>query len=280
MYRVGITLGALLALGTTIVAREELARLLVREDSAAAIGATAPSASPKRLPRATAAAPSAADPSRSTFDVVQISPDGVSVFAGRAPPHGNVTILANGEPVASTKADATGAWATVTERAFAPAEYEFSLRARSGERDEVTEGQSVRIVLAPTGKEVLPSARAPASLQTSLPKPITFIYNDAVFTSEGQKAAEQLAQHLLAQRSQAVSLSGHADERGTERYNLELSRQRLNAVADFLRTRGYAGRLDLMPKGKSEPFADADRRALSREDAYQLDRRVQIRSLR
>jgi outer membrane protein OmpA-like peptidoglycan-associated protein len=73
-----------------------------------------------------------------------------------------------------------------------------------------------------------------------------------------------------------VTLSGHADERGSQPYNMELSRQRLVTVASFLRDAGYAGELVLLPKGKLEPFDVPDRRALARDEAYRLDRRVEL----
>jgi outer membrane protein OmpA-like peptidoglycan-associated protein len=73
-----------------------------------------------------------------------------------------------------------------------------------------------------------------------------------------------------------VTLSGHADERGSQPYNMDLSRQRLDAVATYLRDAGYPGELVLLPKGKTEPFAIPTRHSLAREEAFQLDRRVQI----
>jgi outer membrane protein OmpA-like peptidoglycan-associated protein len=57
---------------------------------------------------------------------------------------------------------------------------------------------------------------------------------------------------------------------------MELSRRRLDSVAHYLRESGYAGKLVLVPKGKSEPFLSPDRWRLSREDALQLDRRVEL----
>ena len=202
------------------------------------------------------------------------------MFAGRAPPNSDVTILANDRAVAAAKADETGTWATVTERGFAPGEYEFSLRAKSIERGDVTEGQRVRMAVAPTARSlVLPPTRHAASLQANT-APITFVYNETTFTNEGRKAATLLAKYLSLERSKAVSLSGHADERGSDGYNMELSRQRLEVVASYLRDYGFVGTLELMPKGKSEPFTGVDRRSLSKEDAFQLDRRVELRLAR
>jgi outer membrane protein OmpA-like peptidoglycan-associated protein len=184
--------------------------------------------------------------------------------------------------VASAEADATGSWMVVIEREFAPGQHEFSLRAQAADGAAVMEDRRIRLAVAPTAPRSAPALpqQAAAPARAALPAPVTFVYNEATFTPEGRKAAALLAAYLTAQRWAAVSLSGHADERGSEHYNMELSRQRLDAVAGYLRDAGFAGRLELIPKGKSEPYAGADRRTLSREEAFQLDRRVELRGAR
>ncbi len=61
---------------------------------------------------------------------------------------------------------------------------------------------------------------------------------------------------------------------------MDLSRERLDAVARYLREGGFSGKLDLVPKGKSEPFSGIDRSKFSGEALYQLDRRVELRVYR
>ena len=51
-----------------------------------------------------------------------------------------------------------------------------------------------------------------------------------------------------------MSLTGHADERGTDELNMTLSKERLDTVARFLKDGGFKGELELVPKGKREPF--------------------------
>jgi outer membrane protein OmpA-like peptidoglycan-associated protein len=231
----------------------------------------APSATGTRTEPAKKDQPAAEKPAV-TFDVVRIDP-GASVFAGQAPPNSEVAILADGKPVASAKADETGQWAAVTERRFAPGEVELSLRAKSREGRE-TAGQRVRVAIAPPSR---PESTLDAVAAREMPTPITFTYNEATFTREGRLAAARLAAFLIAQQAKTVSLTGHADERGTDTYNLELSRLRLATVASYLRDRGYSGQLQLVPKGRAEPYVGVDRPAMSREDAFQLDRRVEFR---
>ncbi len=293
MQFIAIAFVALLALAGVYIARDELAQLLFDRDApspnvarpapeakvaalakaAALPGEAAPSGMSK-APSATKDLPAAEKPAV-TFDVVRIDP-GASVFAGQAPPNSEVAILADGRPVASAKADETGAWAAVTERRFAPGEVEFSLRAKSREGRE-TSGQRVRVAIAPPAR---PESTLDAVSARAMPTPITFVYNEATFTKEGRLAAARLAAFLMAQRVKTVSLSGHADERGSDSYNLELSRQRLSTVAGYLRDRGFTGELELTAKGRSEPYAGVDRPSLSKEDAFQLDRRVELRLTR
>jgi len=219
--------------------------------------------------------PSASDGSSLTFDVVNIDPVGGAVFAGQAPGNANVSVLANGQEVATATADETGAWAIVTDRKLTAGEYEFSLSARSPQRGTTT-GQSVRMVIAPATSHVASSATPQAVSPPSIPAPITFVYNDTTFTEQGRRAADLLAKRLKEQRPAIASLSGHADERGSDLYNMELSRRRLSVVAEFLRESGFVGKLELIPKGKSEPYTAIDRSALPKDEVLQLDRRVEL----
>jgi len=216
-----------------------------------------------------------ANPTSSTFDVVRIDPEGSSVFAGRAPANSSVTILANEKPVASAKANGDGQWATVIDRQFTPGEYQLSLTAKPSGAAPPLSGQSVNITIAANARPVppqLPRVAAPLP-----PAPIPFPYDEADITATGRRQAAALSDFLRQRKLDAATLSGHADERGSDEYNMELSRNRLENVARYLRESGYTGKLVLVPKGKSEPFSGAERARLSKEDAFQLDRRVELR---
>lgn len=107
--------------------------------------------------------------------------------------------------------------------------------------------------------------------------PITFVYNEPTLTSDGQGAARLLLEYVKLKRFGTIALSGHADERGSQAYNMELSRQRLVTIERVLRDGGYQGQIDLVPKGSSEPFTGVVRSRFQREDLLQLDRRVELR---
>jgi outer membrane protein OmpA-like peptidoglycan-associated protein len=260
-----------------------------------------------------AKAAKAADPSKPSFDIVRLDPDSFSVFAGKAMPNSTVTVLANGQPIATAKASETGDWSVVVEHPFAAGEHQLTVTAKLADQGTLVQGQSVsmavakgaapRVVQAPpaakketpsvasAGKAAAPtSAKAVAELErmvvsarsgtpseaVSLPVPITFVYNEPTFTVEGVKAAGLLAEYLRLRKLDAVVLSGHADERGSDQYNMELSWQRLESVARYLRDNGYTGKLQLLPKGKTEPYTGVDRNHLPKEQVFQLDRRVEL----
>jgi outer membrane protein OmpA-like peptidoglycan-associated protein len=277
MQRVAFATGAVLVLATTFAVRQTVVNLahIGAPDAIVTRVAKTPLLASKESLTSARPVPSARDGSSLTFDVVNIDPTGGAVFAGQAPGNANVSVLANGQEVATATADETGAWAIVTDRKLAAGEYELSLSARSPQRG-TTAGQSVRVVIAPTASHVAASATPQAVSPPSTPAPITFVYNDTTFTEQGRRAAELLAKRLKEQRPATASLSGHADERGSDLYNMELSRRRLSVVADFLRESGFVGKLELIPKGKSEPYTAIDRNAFAKEEVLQLDRRVEL----
>lgn len=127
-----------------------------------------------------------------------------------------------------------------------------------------------------SGAQVTGTLPPPRDTVLATPIPIMFHYREATFTDDGRKAAGLLAEYVRLEGITALSLTGHADERGSVEANLELSRERLEAVSRFLRENGFAGALELLPKGKSEPFTGVDRSKYPQEVLYQLDRRVEL----
>jgi OmpA-OmpF porin, OOP family len=72
-----------------------------------------------------------------------------------------------------------------------------------------------------------------------------------------------------------VQLTGHTDERGTDEYNLKLSQQRVQNVADYLIQKGVDGKLiTIFGEGKRKPLSSG-----KDEAAHALNRRVEIKFL-
>lgn len=69
-----------------------------------------------------------------------------------------------------------------------------------------------------------------------------------------------------------VYLSGHADRRGTEKYNMSLSSQRIKSVVNILNLSGWTSdRIHTSAQGESSPLSNE-----GDNEAYPFDRRVLI----
>lgn len=68
--------------------------------------------------------PDATDPAKGSvaLDISLISPDGPSVFAGRADPRAYITVFADGKAAGTVQADDGGSWSLSTEQKFASAD--------------------------------------------------------------------------------------------------------------------------------------------------------------
>jgi nucleoid-associated protein YgaU len=64
-----------------------------------------------------------------SFDVVRVNPSGDAVIAGRAQPDAEVTILDQGKPIGSVKADGRGEWVFLPDSALDPGEHSFTLES-------------------------------------------------------------------------------------------------------------------------------------------------------
>ncbi len=233
------------------------------------------------------------DENAPAFDVVRISPGGVSVFAGTAPPNSTVTVTADGTLVGTTKADERGEWTLLSEHQFTNLDPVLGLSAAQADQPRMAEQRGAEIKSAsekldPPARmmrdfeDIVASARGTdqttdhAAVRAPVPVPIQFVFRKAKFTDQGRRAVELLSEYLRVKKPESIVLTGHADERGSEAFNIELSRLRLQAVADYLRQNGYEGRLVLIPKGSSEPYQGVDRSKLDRRTLWQMDRRVEL----
>jgi hypothetical protein len=154
----------LLALDVASIISTRLSNEFLR-DPCGATCRLALSPAKERTPRKPAA------PEAPTFDAVQVSPDGPSVFAGRAPPGSLVAVLVNQRPFATTTADEHGDWVAVTENKIdGGGDHQFSLTAKLGRDGPSIYGQSVkRSVASPTANQVTPVKGGATNVVRSAP---------------------------------------------------------------------------------------------------------------
>ncbi|MBX5483754.1 MAG: OmpA family protein [Myxococcaceae bacterium] len=103
-------------------------------------------------------------------------------------------------------------------------------------------------------------------------EPVHFAFNEAGLTPEAQAQLDTLAE-CIKRDNLSVTLEGHADERGTEEYNLQLSNRRAASVKDYLVRLGVpSSKLDTVGYGENRPVNPAQN-----EEAWAENRRVEFR---
>jgi peptidoglycan-associated lipoprotein len=86
-------------------------------------------------------------------------------------------------------------------------------------------------------------------------KPAFFELNSAELNEAGRAIVTSNADLLRKNQGWAITIEGHADERGTAEYNLALGERRALAVKTYLVSLGISGdRLKTVSYGKEFPF--------------------------
>jgi outer membrane protein OmpA-like peptidoglycan-associated protein len=111
----------------------------------------------------------------------------------------------------------------------------------------------------------------------TVPVPVRFDYDSAALTPDGQAAVQDIFAYLQQSAPSHVVIIGHTDPRGSDAYNVGLSEHRAEAVKDYLVSLGYAGTIEVVGKGRSEPFAPDDATKYSEDELFAFDRRVEYK---
>ena len=84
---------------------------------------------------------------------------------------------------------------------------------------------------------------------------INFDYDQAVIRQNDQGTLDRKASILGANPNVKVQISGHADERGSDEYNLALGNRRAAAAKRYLENKGIdASRMDVVSYGEERPL--------------------------
>ena len=106
---------------------------------------------------------------------------------------------------------------------------------------------------APAPAPVAAPAPEPAAVQKNFL--VFFDFNKSEITPEASKVITQAASAAKQGNAARVSLTGHADRSGSDKYNQALSLKRANAVKDQLVRQGIpADQISVVGKGESEPL--------------------------
>lgn len=96
---------------------------------------------------------------------------------------------------------------------------------------------------------------------------VLFGYNKASLTSAARTMLDDLASRLRSNPQSKLTVTGHADERGTFDYNYELGLQRAQAAKDYLVSKGIeAFRITADSFGEQNPVAEGHNEAAWRQN--------------
>lgn len=103
-------------------------------------------------------------------------------------------------------------------------------------------------------------------------KPIYFAYDQSTLSAEGQSTLQEIGKLMKEVPEITARVEGHADERGTNDYNLALGERRSKTVNDYLASYGIqASRLSTISYGEEKPAMEGHD-----ESAYAKNRRVEF----
>jgi len=98
---------------------------------------------------------------------------------------------------------------------------------------------------------------------------VFFQFDSWTLTEEGKQTLERTLGWFEQDSSSNLIIEGHADQRGTQAYNMVLAKKRAAAVQDYLSQLGVSpSRLAVISYGKDKPFCQD-----ATEVCYQLNRR-------
>jgi outer membrane protein OmpA-like peptidoglycan-associated protein len=110
---------------------------------------------------------------------------------------------------------------------------------------------------------------------------IYYDYNKATLRPESEQELDKLVKILKDNPGMIIELSSHTDARGTDAYNLSLSKRRAQSAVNYLLKKGIA-KSRLQPKGygESKLLNRCKNNVECTEEEHQLNRRTEFKILR
>lgn len=116
------------------------------------------------------------------------------------------------------------------------------------------------------------NSRDADALRNTLLEVVRFDFDESDLRDDARSRLDAKLPILLANPGVTLRISGHADERGSDEYNLALGQRRASAAKRYLTERGVAdGRIETASFGEEQPVA-----AGGDESAYAANRRAEF----
>lgn len=118
------------------------------------------------------------------------------------------------------------------------------------------------------------AAERASAVKADLAAMINFEYDQATVRTVDQATLDRKAAILAANPDVRIQISGHADERGSDEYNLALGNRRAAAAKRYLENKGISGsRMEVVSYGEERSLSqgsDESSYAQNRRDEFQM----------
>ena len=142
-------------------------------------------------------------------------------------------------------------------------------------RDSISAANAKRVADSLAAAKAAADAAAASALATvraTLAERVFFDYDQSTLSDEARAALDNKLPILRANAGLRLRISGHADERGSDEYNIALGQRRAVAVKRYLMDQGIdGGRLDIVSLGEEQPAVQG-----MSEDAFAQNRRAEF----
>jgi peptidoglycan-associated lipoprotein len=106
-------------------------------------------------------------------------------------------------------------------------------------------------------------------MMRTMQEAIYFDYDQDALKPEGQASLDRKAAIMLANAGLRIRIAGHADERGSDEYNVVLGNRRATTAKRYLEAKGIDGsRIETISYGEERPTDNG-----GTEDAFARNRR-------
>jgi peptidoglycan-associated lipoprotein len=122
--------------------------------------------------------------------------------------------------------------------------------------------------------EAAAAAERAKAIATDLATNINFDYDQSAIRTADQGTLDRKAAILIANPGVTLRIAGHADERGSDEYNLALGNRRAAAAKRYLEGKGVdGGRMEVVSYGEERPLnpgTDEPAYAQNRRDEFEV----------
>ena len=145
---------------------------------------------------------------------------------------------------------------------------EAAERADAARRDSIDRANAAREDSLRRAREAMEGVRS------ALTAPIYFEYDSDAIGDAGRSSLDQKLAILQANSGIRLRIAGHADERGSDEYNLALGQRRAAAAKRYLTQRGIPeAQIEIVSFGEERPAAsgsDESAMAQNRRDEFEI----------